>query len=71
MPPTSLRCMESRSFHLAEEAHDCCGRMQAQVLANIAAAGDLAAQQQRRRVQRTGAADDILGLDDKLEAVPA
>ena len=48
--------MESQLLHLAEEAQDCCSRVQAQVLAKIAAAGDL---------------DDILGLDDKPELAPA
>ena len=63
--------MKSRSLHLVVETQDGGGRVQAQVFANVAAAGDLAAQQQCGRVQRARAADHILGLDDKPEMAPA
>ncbi len=49
--------------HLAEDADDSGGWVQAQVLAHVAVDADLAPQQQRGRVQRAGRGDNVLRLE--------
>ena len=57
--------------HLSKHSSDSRGRVDVQVLAHIAIAADLAAQQERWCVQGARAADHVLCPDDQLELGPS
>lgn len=62
-----MHAIARAAMYLAEDTVHGSGRMQAQVLADVAVDADVAAQQQRRRMQRARRADNSARPEDYAE----